>query len=96
MFPKNLIDFLIFYKLLIIICKLCIAKHDEALISEAINRCQDQMNKLNKELDGLNMRVKNLQNIMPSLDDGSNLTAIADPLQKLVTDLKDVSQQLEK
>lgn len=54
------------------------------------------MNKLNKELDGLNMRVKNLQNIMPSLDDGSNLTAIADPLQKLVTDLKDVSQQLEK
>ena len=31
-FPKNLSDFLIFYWLLVICCKLCIAKHDEAII----------------------------------------------------------------
>jgi hypothetical protein len=30
--PKNLADLLIFYWLLIICCKLCIAKHDEAII----------------------------------------------------------------
>jgi hypothetical protein len=40
-FPKNMVDFLIFYKLLIIICKLCIAKHDEALITKAIEKTQD-------------------------------------------------------
>jgi hypothetical protein len=45
-FPKNLVDFLIFYKLLIILCKLCIAKHDEALITEAIRRCQEQQDKI--------------------------------------------------
>lgn len=45
-FPKDLIDFLIFYKLLIIVCKLCIAKHDEALITEGIRRSQTQQDKL--------------------------------------------------
>lgn len=60
-FPKNLVDFLNFYKLLIILCKLCIAKHDEALITEAIRRCQEQQDKLNGECDALKMRVKNLE-----------------------------------
>ena len=60
-FPKNLVDFLLFYKLLIILCKLCIAKHDEALITEAIRRCQDQLNKLNGEVDALKMRVNNIE-----------------------------------
>ena len=32
-FPKDKIDFLVFYKLLIIIVKLCIAKHEEAKIN---------------------------------------------------------------
>ena len=37
-FPKKLIDFLIFYKLLIILCKLYIAKHDEILIEKGIEK----------------------------------------------------------
>lgn len=77
-FPKHLVDFLIFYKLLIIVSKLCVAKHDEALIIEAIRRCQDQQNKLNGESDALKMKVRNLENIMPSIaDGGSNLASIA-------------------
>ena len=39
-FPKSLIDFIIFYKLLIILCKLCIAKHDENLITKGIAKTQ--------------------------------------------------------
>jgi hypothetical protein len=83
-FPKDLIDFLVFYKLLIIICKLTIAKHDEALISEAIRRCQEQQDKLNSQADALKMRVKNLENIQPCVDDGSSLTPIVTPMSNLV------------
>ena len=52
-FPKNLIDFLIFYKLLIIICKLCIAKHDEGLILGAIKKCQEQQDIINGQCEAL-------------------------------------------
>lgn len=94
-FPKNLTDFLIFYKLLIIICKLCIAKHDEALITEAIRRCQDQQDKLNKKSEALKMRVLNLEKIMPDIDDGSSIKACVEPLEKLVNELKVNSKALE-
>lgn len=87
-FPKNLIDFLVFYKLLIIVCKLCIAKHDENLITEAIRRCQDQQDKLNGEIDALNMRVKNLENVIGGLDDGSTLEQVAKPVERIVDELK--------
>jgi hypothetical protein len=95
-FPKNMVDFLIFYKLLIILCKLCIAKHDEALITEAIRRCQEQQDKKNGEIDGLNMRVKNLENIMPKIDDGANLVSLSESTKKLVDHLKENSSALEK
>lgn len=39
-FPKDKIDFLIFYKLLLILCKLCIAKHDERKILDRLNKHQ--------------------------------------------------------
>lgn len=94
-FPKDLVDFLVFYKLLIIICKLCIAKHDEALITEAIRRCQMQQDKLNGDKVALKMKVTNLENILPSIDDGSNLKSIVDSTQKLVQDLKENSSALE-
>lgn len=94
-FPKNLVDFLIFYKLLIIICKLCIAKHDEALIIGAIRKCQEQMDKLNGQCDALKMKVKNLEMIMPSLDDGSTIKAVAEPLEQNLNDLKENSKVME-
>ena len=90
-FPKHLVDFLIFYKILIILCKLCIAKHDEALIKEAIRRCQQQQDKLSGESDALKMRITNLEYIIPSIDDGPNLAIIARSTKKLVDELKENS-----
>lgn len=39
-FPKDLVDFLIFYKLLIILCKLIIAKYDEGKILDGLKKIQ--------------------------------------------------------
>mmetsp|Transcript_19423 Transcript_19423/g.29845 ORF Transcript_19423/g.29845 Transcript_19423/m.29845 type:complete len:129 (+) Transcript_19423:469-855(+) len=47
-FPKNLVDFLIFYKLLILMCKAGIAKHDEVMCVEALKKC-DAKSKENTE-----------------------------------------------
>lgn len=95
-FPKQLIDFLIFYKLLIIICKLCIAKHDEALINGAILKNIDQQDKIVGECDALRLRIKNLEMIMPHIGDQETLKAVAEPYSNLVADLKENSKAMEK
>ena len=60
-FPKKLIDFLLFYKLLIILCKLCIAKHDENLIEKGIEKTQNQIQSTHEELKTLKMRISSLE-----------------------------------
>lgn len=79
---------MVFYKLLIIICKLCIAKHDEALLSEAIRKSNEELGKLNGDCDALIMRSTNLKNILPSLADGSNLASLVESTKKVIDDLK--------
>ena len=59
-FPKHIIDFLIFYKLLVIICKLCIAKKNEQQITDKIANFQKQMDEINTQKGRLEMRLKNL------------------------------------
>ena len=95
-FPKHLVDFLIFYKLLIILCKLCIAKHDEALITEAIRRCQEQQDKVNGECDAINMKVKNLEKFMPFIDDGDNVHALYSSSEKLEDNLEQNSTAMKE
>ena len=49
------------------------------------------MDKLNGQCDALRMKVNNLEMIMPSLDDGSVIKAVAEPLEQNLNDLKENS-----
>ena len=90
-FPKNLIDFLIFYKLLIIVCKLCIAKHDEGLITEAIRRCDTQLDELDDKITSLKMKQTNLVNIDSCLDDGSGIKELIGPFEEMTKGIQETS-----
>ena len=91
-----MIDFLLFYKLLIITCKLCVAKHDEALITKSIKTCQDKQDVLQGQIDSISMKSKNLEMILPTVGDGNDPVQkeLADRMERLTTGLKENSQQL--
>ena len=65
-FPKDLIDFLIFYKLLVILCKLFIAKFDEGKFKKIEKECQDRYDDLKKLVDTAAMKVNNLKKVAES------------------------------
>jgi len=75
-FPQDLIDFLIFYKLLIIICKLCIAKHDEIRINEGINRKQVIADVINQDVESTQLKVDNLKKIMIHYEADADLPSL--------------------
>jgi len=91
-FPKPLINFLVFYKLLIIVCKLCIAKHDEALITEAIRRQTEAITKLTGDIDSLNMKIQNLERIIKTMNSDAESNA---EFQKLCDGLQESSKMIE-
>ena len=74
---------------------MCIAKQNETILTDAIARYQEGQDKLNREADGLRMKIKNLANIVPKLDGGSSLNAICEPLENLVLELKDNTKAIE-
>mmetsp|Transcript_3360 Transcript_3360/g.5618 ORF Transcript_3360/g.5618 Transcript_3360/m.5618 type:complete len:152 (-) Transcript_3360:1040-1495(-) len=44
-FPKKLKDFLIFYKLLVNLCKLSIIKQDDIKLNKALEKCSEELEK---------------------------------------------------
>ena len=60
-FPKDLIDFLIFYRLLVILCKLYIAKHDENQIEKGIEKTNAQIQQTQCEIGTTRLRIENIE-----------------------------------
>ena len=60
---KDIVDFLIFYKLLVVICKQCIAKKDEEIINDKIDKYQKLVGEIERQSECIEIRIKNLQNM---------------------------------
>jgi hypothetical protein len=59
-FPKDVIDFLIFYKLLIILCKICIAKFDEGKIKIKMDKEQVKADNFKGKIESIKQKLANL------------------------------------
>lgn len=93
-FPKELIDFLIFYKLLIIICKLCIAKFDEGKILEEMKKIQVKYDAIFVKVDSARMKVETLAKVLPSFVEDNSLPEIIAPFEKSAKDLTEVRKKM--
>ena len=86
-FPEELIDFLIFYKLLIIICKLCIAKHDEGRILEGIRKQQEVADAIKQDVDSTRLKVNNLKKVLPHYEADAALRDLVSEIEKTCSEL---------
>jgi hypothetical protein len=60
-FPKKYKDFLNFYKLLSVMCKYGIAKHDEAKLLDAIKKQEEELVKNREFIEVANARIQNIK-----------------------------------
>jgi len=67
-FPKPIVEFLIFYKLLTVILKLAIAKKDEQKITEKRDEYQKQLDVITMRKERLELRI----NMMKNIDNGES------------------------
>ena len=87
--PKKYVDFLVFYKLCVIISKIAIAKHDEVVILKGVEKSQSILDTQKELCETTKLRIKNLE-------DRKKLFAVQDynfdevlpPMQSVESQLK--------
>mmetsp|Transcript_9705 Transcript_9705/g.16338 ORF Transcript_9705/g.16338 Transcript_9705/m.16338 type:complete len:163 (-) Transcript_9705:797-1285(-) len=67
-FPPKLKDFLVFYKLLVNFSKTCVIKHDEHKLFVAVEKCRQELSKVQGEIDALEFRMMTVADLAESLD----------------------------